>query len=122
MIHQLGVSVRMGYGADGFRYTICLCNRRSQNYFDYNSNAQHKAITDVVTSSSLAHEWVELATNELDGHRQSSSQVATLKMVVTLGSLTVTQPSQPQLLTLPLHQLLISTLTGVGLAIATVTI
>lgn len=69
MIHQLGVSVRMGYGADGSGTQSAYAIDALQTYFDYNSNAQHKAITDVVTSSSLAHEWVELATNELDGHR-----------------------------------------------------
>lgn len=69
MIHQLGVSVRMGYGAEGSGSQSAYAVDALQNYFDYNSNAQFKRITDVVTSSSLMHEWVELAVAELDGHR-----------------------------------------------------
>lgn len=69
LIHTAGVSVRMSYGADGSGSQSEYALTALQNIFDYNTNAQFKRIGDVVTSSSLAHEWVELAVEELNGHR-----------------------------------------------------
>lgn len=73
LLYHAGVSADMKYGSvsgsggSGSQTETAL--NALQNYFSYSPTAQYKEITDVVTSSSLAHLWIDMAKEELDARR-----------------------------------------------------
>jgi hypothetical protein len=73
LLYHCGVSVDMKYGSvsgsggSGSQTEKAL--ESMQNYFSYSQAAQYKRITDVVTSASTAHNWIDLAKEELDARR-----------------------------------------------------
>jgi hypothetical protein len=73
LLYHCGVSVDMKYGSvsgsggSGSQTEKAL--ESMQNYFSYSQAAQYKRITDVVTSTSTAHKWIDLAKEELDARR-----------------------------------------------------
>ena len=72
LLYQCGVSVRMGYGWDGSGSQSEDALASLQTFFKYNTAAQFKHITDVVTdtnSASMIAEWESMLLEELDAHR-----------------------------------------------------
>lgn len=73
LLYHCGVSVDMKYGSvsgsggSGSQTEKAL--ESMQNYFSYSQAAQYKRITDVVTSTATAHNWIDMAKEELDAHR-----------------------------------------------------
>ena len=73
LLYHCGVAVDMKYGsvsgAGGSGSQTEKALEAMQNYFSYSQTAQYKEITDVVTSSSTAYKWIDMAKEELDARR-----------------------------------------------------
>lgn len=69
LIYHCGVSVRMGYGAEGSASQSEKALESLQNFFHYSPLAQFKNIDDIVTSGSLLYKWVDMIKEEIDARR-----------------------------------------------------
>ncbi len=69
LIYNAGVSVRMGYGAEGSGSQSEYAIEALQDHFKFSPKAQFQNITDIVTTADQAPLWIAAATTELDARR-----------------------------------------------------